>query len=377
MKNLFKKFIATIVLAIAFLTVGFTSDAAESAYTPIKVTDVEKMPELTFRTVTVPVNSSVVIPINIPSKGGIWLYHSYLGYDVDGKIYKDASCTIIHDPLYFTENWRSDLYPDTRIGDVEFDKGGTYYLKLENKNKYGEDAIRIPIAAYFFDGSDKDICSGKTYATYRLDNDEVLYKFKANKTGYINVEIVQNDDYPVTVKLLDSNKKELSNTSVWKSDVRFKIASFGVEKGKTYYIATFGTIKAPESSAYNVKYTIKSVKEKSGSKKSKAVTIKKNKTIKGIQIANGKKSGSDWYKIKLTKKQKINFYVKGNSNRLGAIKLSIIPANTKYKKYKKTILIPKNQSQTITTEKLPKGTYYIQVYKADKMASGYYTIKWN
>lgn len=396
MRSIIKKIMTLVVVVIAFAMTGSISDAAEAVYTPAKVTDVQRMPEMTFRTAIIPVESSVVIPIKIPSKGGIWLYHSYQGYDLHGKIYEDASCTIVHDSTDITEYSKSSWYPDMRRGDIEFEKAGTYYLKLENGHDYGQGTISISMAAFFFDGTDRDVQSGRTYASYRLHNESfTLYKFKANKTGYLNVDPTEIKGSYVYVKLLDSNKRELSDTIATVKDdsykgvgvqttsrrdyVKIEKASFGVQKGKIYYIAVLSAFKGPyESGEYNIKFTLKGVKEKSGGKKSDAVTIKRNTTVKGTQIVNGKKNGSDWYKIKLTRKQKVKFCVKGDTTGShSGLKINIVPADKKHQKYKMTFSIPKNGTETITTaKKLPKGIYYIQVFKSDKRANGYYTIKW-
>ena len=63
----------------------------------------------------------------------------------------------------------------------------------------------------------------------------------------------------------------------------------------------------------------KKISEKSGKTKSKAVNVKKNKTVNGTIQAGS--SQADWYKIKLTKKQKLNVYISGRTNNTLKIKL--------------------------------------------------------
>ena len=370
MKKSLKSLMVMFFMIIAFAMTGIVSNAAEATYTPTTVTNLNINPSLNIRNVTVPANSSIVIPIKIPAKGGIWLYYNGGGnYNLLGRIYTDVSCTTLHTIIGYFDS-------STSMKDVIFDKAGTYYLKIENDNRTS--TISGNIGAYFFNGADKTLTSGKTNVTFQNSSTTWVYhKFKATKTGYISVNIQEAEGYGVYAKLLSSSKKALSNeiyTYQSSSIDSSNIASFAVQKGKTYYIATRGS---SEGETYNITCTQKSVSEKSGTKKSKAVTIKKNKTIKGTQIANGKKTGNDWYKIKLTSAKKITFTIGGKTTGYGDIKIKVVPASSKVRLYSNTMSVPETGNAKYTTiGKWPKGTYYIQVYKYNKNSSGYYSIKW-
>lgn len=102
--------------------------------------------------------------------------------------------------------------------------------------------------------------------------------------------------------------------------------------------------------------------------------MKKSKTYKGIQIANKKKSGTDWYKIKLTSRKALKITVNGKTSGYGDLKIKISGGSGRWTS--DTGTIPQGGKTTFTTSTLSPGTYYLQVYKADKLASGYYSLSW-
>lgn len=141
--------------------------------------------------------------------------------------------------------------------------------------------------------------------------------------------------------------------------------TYGVKKNTTYYL------RVSSNSNLSIKCKFTKVSESSGSKKSKAKSIKKNKTIKGI-IAAGDKT-VDWYKIKLPKKQVLHIYFSGRTND----KLKITFSGTYLKTAKKYIVRGNTKTQhTYTTERAQPGNYYVKVERNNTKSSGYYTLKW-
>ena len=132
-----------------------------------------------------------------------------------------------------------------------------------------------------------------------------------------------------------------------------------------------------DGAPYKLSYSFKAVTEKSGSKKSKAVALKKNKAAGGLQIAGESASKADWYKIVLPKKQKVTLTYSTKAN--NTIWFKIIPASKNVYLSGSLEYCMWDQTKTVTTkDKLPAGTYYVQVYKykGDDWMSGYYTLKW-
>ncbi|MDO4553815.1 MAG: hypothetical protein Q4B70_01560 [Lachnospiraceae bacterium] len=217
----------------------------------------------------------------------------------------------------------------------------------------------------------------KWYTYQNTDNskDPVNFKIQVNGTGYVKIEgngySTPEMSYKsgLIVNYYNQNWKQMHSSS-YRSVFDHQPGYFAVKKG-TYYI------QVPSYYKVDIRYTFVNVKEKSGSKKSKAVTIKKNKTAKGTLQFGESLSKTDWYKIKLTKKQKVNIYFTGGATYF--LNLEIIPAS------KKTMIINNRTSICIGTNvwksagKLPKGTYYIKVNRStvsSKEDCGMYTVRW-
>ncbi len=263
-----------------------------------------------------------------------------------------------------------DSYKSVSVGATErkvfqVPGNGTYYMGVSS-DIYSKDTVGISVGvvASFFDGSDRTLTSGQQVAVGSKEGQTTYFKFKAAKTGYIKTYGNENArTYRAT--LLNSKKKALSKDTALQYN-----PTYGVKKGVTYYIAVKSHYDNTNGS-YAFKFTNNSIKEKSGSKKSKAVTIKRNKTKKGTIQASTKKSEPDWYKIKKTNRKKMTVTVKGKTN--DRIKVTV---------YKGGRLCSSRSfwynegGVKITLTNYPKGTYYVKVDKADKYCSGYYTLKW-
>lgn len=214
-------------------------------------------------------------------------------------------------------------------------------------------------------------------------------KFKAKATGYVTVKASNasavNSYAAGGITLLSASKKVLSeedevyNTAY--TDSSYYTMTYGVKKGTTYYLrvcAKYGT---------KITATFKTVKKNAATKKSKAKTIKKNKTVKGVIVAGDKKA--DWYKIKLTKSQKVKLTYTAKTNgsySYDGIKVTFCKSNGKnflsnsYDCVTRTT--PSSWMQFYRkytsgkTTGLATGTYYVKVEPYKSTSSGYYTLKW-
>lgn len=223
-------------------------------------------------------------------------------------------------------------------------------------------------------------------------------KFKATNNGYITIKMKDASKKYTPAGYLtfcDSKKKALGQKrEVWSTNSKYKgtpyyTRSFGVKKGKTYYI------KIESSAGVKVTATFKKVTKSKYNSKSKANTLKKNTTAKGVIIAGDKTV--DWYKIKLTssKRVKLTYTAKTNGDTDNSgIKISFCKADG-------SLYIPGSTTQDpsydwvspwtssgwstyyrtyISSGKetgLEAGTYYIKVERYNKTSSGYYTLKWS
>lgn len=205
-------------------------------------------------------------------------------------------------------------------------------------------------------------------------NDTYYYKISVPKTGYITVSgycfsKYSNNKYTLRVQLCNSRKKELE---------KYKTSLYETRGFKTYYAVKKGTyyLKVSDSN-YKLKYTFKAITEKSGTTASSAVTIPKNKSIAGLALAGESGKKIDYYKIRLTKPQRINFTFGAKAN--DWIKFKLVPANPKQYIIGSTVYRWYTTEKASTKDVFPAGTYYIQVSRMtdDTDTSGVYTIKWN
>ena len=168
-----------------------------------------------------------------------------------------------------------------------------------------------------------------------------------------------------------SSKSIFYNTANKSRRDWYEIA-FGLQKGQTYYVRIKG------DTGVTVTRTFSKIKDTSGAYRTNAKSIKKNKNKMGLIPAGV--SEADWYKIKLTKKQKIRIYY--NVKTRGKFKISVYSGtrliasqNVYYtsKQRRFTLYLETNQKQT----GLKAGEYYIKVERGDAVSSGSYKIKWN
>jgi hypothetical protein len=242
---------------------------------------------------------------------------------------------------------------------------GTYYIKTKGASS-GASTIRYDLVEM---GSSKyTLKSGKTVEVRNGSDKTYTYlKFKAPSNGYLKLTI-NTSSRSAFITLCNSNKSPLSNDN-WiytESTSGDDAMTYGLQKGKTYYI------KVKSSYSYlKLKAVFKSVTEKSGSKKSKAVKLTSGKSVKGLIIAGS--STADWYKLTLSKSKTITVNVKGNSNN----KLKIVVFNSKGKAIASSSPHGSDFSVTLkTSSKQAKGTYYIRVERYDKYSSGNYTLSY-
>lgn len=243
-------------------------------------------------------------------------------------------------------------------------KSGKYYIGVYSTDSTA--TLPIYMAAAYVNGADRTIYSGKQVAVGARDAQTSYFKFKATKTGYLQVQ-TETGLY-AGVYLYNSKKKALSS----KTSSSYA-PTYGVKKGSTYYVRIDTGYISYSNGGYVFKVTNKKISEKSGKKRTKAVTLKKNKTKKGTIIAGS--SQADWYKAKLTSKKKMTITLKGATN--DKLKITIydkkgkkISGGNRYYYYTDAKLVLKS------SYKLSKGTYYFKISRANKKSSGWYSIKW-
>lgn len=225
-------------------------------------------------------------------------------------------------------------------------------------------------------------------------DDNVYYKIKISKTGYIKVDyrLDRFTEEGSGVALYDSKKKLIASSNA-DEEVKNETAYFTVKKG-TYYLQTENTSdinydEDDETSyqpfSFKIRYTFQSFKEsgKKVKKLSKAPVLKKNKTVKGIMFPHGKEGDDTTYalfKIIIPKKQKVTFQFGIGSNHflgINLIRVTLLDSKGRalYKgKYEKNSYTWYENGKA--KETLTAGTYYICVEGLSTDATGYYSISW-
>lgn len=208
----------------------------------------------------------------------------------------------------------------------------------------------------------------------------VYHRFVAPSSGVIavtgsSVSAVTGNTYGISIALCDSNFQVLDN---YESGAFISSTDdaelYAVKKG-VYYV------RVRNEKNYVIAAAFQKWTNKGGTSKSRAKTIKRGKTMKGLMPAGEKSKAVDWYKFKVTKSKKLNiivategtgslqFYVYGPSYKKGALLGTL--RNQKASYYSINAL---NRKKI----KIKTGTYYIKVVrpKYDKKSNAAYTLKW-
>lgn len=249
--------------------------------------------------------------------------------------------------------------------------GEKYYLAVVNDA--GSFRSQLSFRAAFYAAKGRTIDLGKTYAFG--GSHDIKYhdfKFTAAKSGYVSVDFFSAGENDTTFSLLNQNKKRISGQYNRLYDVEYPMY-FGVQKGKTYYLQAYIRGLPSMYDPYSIRLDNHGIQEKSGAARKKAVSVKKNKTVKGY-VLPGKKQ-SDWYKIKVTKTRTVKVFVRNKFS--DECFFDIYDKRGKKRKIKQKLATTDGGVLSKTKyARFAKGTYYIKVYNKKKGDSGGYHLKW-
>lgn len=284
-----------------------------------------------------------------------------------GVLYDYSSATSAWFGLYTDDKLANSVYEfnvptgasDAKV--IQVSKPGTYYLGVRSVT--GQNAV-VRMSAGYINGADRTITSGKEILVGQKNEQTNYFKFKANKTGYL--EVISTEDMAYNQVTLCNNKKKAISNSVY---MRYA-PTFGVKAGTTYYVK----IKARDNldGAYLFKVTNKQFTGKGGKNKAKATTIKKGQKKNAvIIIGNGQEN---WYKFKLNGKKNVKIVMKGRTN--NEMKIQVYKGNKKISGTNGTFNYTHKSYTVKSIGKWDKGTYYIKISRGNKKSSGYYTLSW-
>lgn len=235
--------------------------------------------------------------------------------------------------------------------------------------------LDVTIKAYQYpDISNTDLRAGTVAVGYgAIAAKEIFYKLQIPSTGDIKVEVDAAEASGV-VSLYDRSKQDIlaANMILDKENSRI----YGVKKG-TYYL------KVGVNGAFRLKYTFTACKQKKNYKKSKATLLKKGKAAKGCFVAGDRKD--HWYKIKLKKSQKLQLTLTPAQKAASGENCHIFLYQKKPFQYIWTVKkgypysfrekITGGKYQYRTMKKIPKGEYYLKIFRGNDVDGGY-QLKW-
>lgn len=315
--------------------------------------------------IVVPLSTkSIVVPIQMDYKGRLRI--NYVGKivskGVNINLFSDEACTT---KIGFTSYISStSLNADTKY---DIPKKATCYLKFELPTYADADAT-ITITPYSFSSVGKPLKEKVWTSSHPYTGENQTYhKLVISKPGYIKIEgAFLGGSGSIYATLCNSKKVALSQKEYLYSSNNYT-TYYAVKKG-TYYI------NITSYDDYKLRYTFAAVKDTSAQSQKKATVIGKGKTVKGLILSEDSLKKVDWYKVKLTKSQKLVLDV--NAKSCDSIRFEIVPASSKVILFGSSFSLYEVNGDTYGTKgALPAGTYYIKVTKTDVKSSGYYSIK--
>lgn len=303
-----------------------------------------------------------VIPITFNQKG-LLICSAELSEETD-RSYSDFS-------IFSDEACTNRISYSTYDKTAAIPKAGTYYLKFSviDYSDVKPETYVFDFAAKFINGNDRALKDKVWAISANIESSKpVYYKVTVPKTGGLTINL--ESEYSSYVTLLNSSKKAISDeTYYYSSD---NAVYFAVAKG-TYYIKVKNS-----SNNYRIKYTFKAITDSSGTEKAKAKKLTAGKAVTGVVTTADSTKKVDWYKITLPKSQKVKITFTGSTS--GVIALEFYGGGISGSITRSLRYVNDDASfsaETWSSDKLPKGTYYIKITKDAKNSSGSYTLKLN
>lgn len=302
---------------------------------------------------------------NMPNDG-----HVQVQSDVEQEI---AICNNSKKTIYNTKYYNK-LESDNQYTASYYLKKGTYYIRTKGKQMFtgsGSGISKLRYVYYKLGSSPYLLKNKKTVTLYMAGDEKVVHyiKYKASANGYISINAIGASIE--NVQLCNSSRKALTSaTKLYGDSGLTNSVLYNVRKGYTYYLKVSNSV----SKKIQLGFMAKTVAEKSGNSKKKAVKIKSGKTVNGV-VEIGNKKG-DWYKFTVKKHKPVKITVKGRSN--GTMNITLY--NSAGKKVFSDAPFNEKSNGTYSLQYgdvfLNKGIYYIKITGKNTKTCGFYSLKW-
>ena len=340
------------------------------------LTEMESSFEDNFSTITLGEGlQELILPFTVKQKGGInvQLEETDTSYGkITAAVYKDKACTTqIGDTMAIVSG------DESTSGVFTISKAGTYYIKFNFISSYYKDAdadYKINIES--FSGGNRTLKNGSVYGSYQDKTfKKIIYKIWVPQTGdatFFMIPINQSPKDTAKISLLDKNKKKISTsaaiTTTYDDSIKkYVLAQYYTIKKGTYYIQVESTC-----GIYFSNYNFTKLTDQSGASKAKATSLKVGGAGKtGGILLSDKTSTADWYKFTLSSNRKTTISIDHLSD--GPLKCIIYDSKGN-EVYKMDLDAGSYNNYCYSIGKWSKGTYYIKIYKTNKLSSMDYTI---
>ncbi len=327
-------------------------------------------------------NQGIYYAVEIPKAGNFVFDILSVGGDTNVYLYDSLDATSYVDARRIDA---AQTTADSQTFSVQVKEAGTYYLVFQSV--YGDttqSAFTVTYVPAKSTTSSSTLKSNKDFYASVAGTGYRYYKVTTAGNRLLTITFPWGDgtNSKYKVKLMNSKKtKTLSGLKTIDSSTNYTTYA-AVPKG-TYYVA----VSTATDSCYSINVKQGKVTEKSGSSRSKAMSISKGNTKKGLITATQSKTSADWYKIKVNSNQKVNLDILTKTGGAGGIKVTVY-SGSKTKSMGSVefyngssadsyagILELYTTINNIKMNYLQKGTYYIKVTKYGS-GNGYYKIQW-
>ena len=304
------------------------------------------------------------VPLKIPYRGQMQIQFS-----VSNELTQDMTVTIVKNTtgevvstMVLTKEQASSVQL------VSVKETGKYTLKVETAQTFTPIAFEGSVVMYR-DGASRTLTEDTPALAYPTSkNQTILYKFTVKNNGCILIGGKTYQGEKMTIEILNSKKVSLNPRKSVLSESNDYLMNYALKKG-TYYIRVTN-MKTP----YRIRYRYYKHYEQAGTSKAKAVTLTKGKEKKGMFYLTDSTSKENWFKVTLTKKQKLSMIITSYGS--SSLEYQLLAADSNVTIRNSKFYPPNGVVRMKTGDTLPKGTYYIKISKSAKEnISAIYTIE--